>query len=333
MSQSLCFKHRSAQSLLLVLRPQSATPAVSVIWPCTWLTGEQLRTDIRKLKASARGPFGVNFVLGFSFDDNLALALSENVPIVSFFWGDASAYVQQVKSAGAIAMQVVASVRDATIAEKAGFDIVVAQGREAGGHVRGEIGTMALIPQVVDAVRIPVIAAGGIGQIARGVAAALALGAAGVWVGTPFLLAREANIHPVYRDLIKNASGEDTVYSSLFDIGWPDAPQRTLRNTTIAMWEREGRPSPTSRPYLGETVAYRADRSPIPRYHFAAPTREMTGNIEAMALYAGQSVGLVREENPASAIVQELLRGFQHVAGPVSTHSRASNHPRSGGAQ
>ncbi len=279
---------------------------------CTWRTGEQLRTDIRKVKATTRGPFGVNFVLGFSFDDNLALALSENVPIVSFFWGDASAYVPRVKSAGAIAMQVVASVRDARIAERAGFDIVVAQGREAGGHVRGEVGTMALIPPVVDAVSIPVIAAGGIAD-SRGVAAALALGAAGVWVGTPFLLAREANIHPVYRDLAKNAFCEDTVYSCLFDIGWPEAPQRTLRNSTIAMWEGEGRPGPASRPDLGETVAHRADRSPIPRYHFAAPTRQMTGNIEAMALYAGQSVGLVREENPASAIMQELLRGFDNV--------------------
>ncbi len=87
------------------------------------------------MKASTRGPFGVNFVMGFPFDDNLTLALSENVPIVSFFWGDASAYVQQAKSGGAIAMQVVASVLDAKIAERAGFDIIVAQGREAGGHL------------------------------------------------------------------------------------------------------------------------------------------------------------------------------------------------------
>jgi nitronate monooxygenase len=280
---------------------------------CTWRTGEQLRADIRNVKASTRGPFGVNFVMGFPFDDSLSLALTEKVPIASFFWGDASAYVQQVKSAGAIAMQVVASVRDARTAERAGFDIVVAQGQEAGGHVRGEIGTMALIPQVVDAVSVPVIAAGGIAD-SRGVAAALALGAAGVWVGTPFLLAYEANIHPVYRELAKNASSEDTVCSSLFDIGWPDAPQRTLRNSTIAMWEGEGRPGPPSRPYLGETVAHRSDRSPIPRYHFAAPTREMTGNIEAMALYAGQSIGLVHEDKSASAIVQELLRGFDYPA-------------------
>jgi nitronate monooxygenase len=120
----------------------------------------------------------------------------------------------------------------------------------------------------------------------------------------------------VYRELANNASGEDAVYSSLFDIGWPDAPQRTLRNSTITMWEGEGRPGPASRPHLGETVAHRADRSPIQRYHFAAPTREMTGNIEATALYAGQSVGLVHEEKPASAIMQELLRGFDHAAAP-----------------
>jgi nitronate monooxygenase len=147
---------------------------------CTWRTSEQLRTDIRKVNAGTRGPFGVNFVMGFSFDDNLDLALSENVPVVSFFWGDASAYVARVKSAGAIAMQVVASVQDARIAERAGFDIVVAQGREAGGHVRGEIGTMALIPQVVDVVSIPVIAAGGIADSRGGGSRARAWGGRGL---------------------------------------------------------------------------------------------------------------------------------------------------------
>ena len=290
-------------------------PEGSVIWRAPGVPEKQIQTDIRRVKASTRGPFGVNFVMGFPFDDNLTLALSENVPIVSFFWGDASAYVQQVKSGGAIARQVVASVLDAKIAERAGFDIIVAQGREAGGHVRGEIGTMALIPQVVDAVSIPVIAAGGIAD-SRGVAAALALGAAGVWVGTPFLLASEANIHPVYRELAKRPASPvmNTVYFSLFDIGWPDAPQRTLRNSTIAMWEAEGRPDQANRPHLAETVAHRADRSPIPRYHFAAPTRELTGNIEAMALYAGQGVGLVRQEKPAAAIMQELLHGFDYAA-------------------
>lgn len=279
---------------------------------CTWRVKEQLRADIQHVKARATGPFGASFVLGFPFEDNLAMALSEHVPIVSFFWGDASAYVERVKSAGAVAIQVVASVADARIAERAGFDIIVAQGREAGGHVRGEIGTMALIPQVVDAISAPVIAAGGIADT-RGVAAALALGANGVWAGSAFLLASEANIHPTYQELVKTASCEDTVYSSLFDVGWPDAPQRTLRNSTIEVWENEGRPHSADRPHLEEVVAHRADRSPIPRYHFASPTREMTGNIEAMSLYAGQSIGLVRKVSPASEIVEELMLGFNRT--------------------
>jgi nitronate monooxygenase len=176
--------------------------------------------------------------------------------------------------------------------------------------VRGELGTMALVPQVVDAVTpVPVIAAGGIAD-RRGVAAALSLGATGVWVGTRFLAATEANIHPLYRDLVLAASGSDTVYSELFDIGWANAPMRTLRNSTVDAWERAGRPPPAKRPDQGKVVARRADGTPVPRYHFASPTRDTTGDIEAMALYAGEAVRLVRSHEPAAAIVDDLAPGL-----------------------
>lgn len=214
--------------------------------------------------------------------------------------------MERVKRAGAAAVQVVGSIGAAKQAAAAGFDLIVAQGREAGGHVRGDLGLMALLPQVVDAIApMPVLAAGGIAD-RRGVIAALTLGAAGVWVGTRFLAATEANIHPVYRDRVLASSGDDTLYSELFDIGWPEAPLRTLKTPVTEAWERAGRPRPPDRPGEGDIVAHRADGSAIPRYHFGSPTREAVGDIEAMALYAGEGVGLVRSAEPAAIIVRAL---------------------------
>jgi len=282
---------------------------------CTWRSVEQLRILFDRMRALTAKPYGANFVLDFPIEDRVAVALEYGVRVISFFWADASAYVARVKSAGAVAIQVVGSIGEAKRAADAGFDLIVAQGREAGGHVRGNIGTMALVPQIVDAVApLPVLAAGGIAD-ARGVAAAAALGAVGVWVGTRFLAAAEANIHEHYQARVIAASGDDTLYSELFDGGWPNAPLRTLKNTTTRLWEAAGRPPPPNRPGEGEMVARRADGSQIPRYFFASPTREITEGAEAMALYAGEAVGLVRRISPAAAIVEELAAGLpQQVA-------------------
>jgi nitronate monooxygenase len=285
---------------------------------CTWRSPEQLHDLFATMDRLTKKAYGANFVLDFDVDRQLDVALDHNVPMISFFWGNGARYVQRVKARGSVAIQVAGSIREAHDAAEAGFDIIVAQGREAGGHVRGRLGLMALLPQIVDAVSpLPVVAAGGIAD-RRGVAAALALGASGVWVGTRFLAANEANIHPVYRERVLASSGDDTLYSEIFDIGWPNAPLRTIRNSTTRLWElgatdevahgAEGAPS--SRPGATDVVARRADGTPIPRYHFGSPTREVEGDVEAMALYAGEAVGLVRSKTPASEIVADLAAGF-----------------------
>jgi nitronate monooxygenase len=277
---------------------------------CTWRSPEQLKTLFERMRALTRRPYGANFVLDFPIEERLAVALDQGVRVISFFWADASSYLVRVKSAGAVAIQVVGSIGEAKRAADAGFDLIVAQGREAGGHVRGDMGTMALVPQIVDAVApLPVLAAGGIADH-RGVAAAAALGAAGVWVGTRFLGATEANIHEDYRARVMSSSGDDTLYSELFDIGWPAAPLRTLKNSTTRLWEEAGRPSPPNRPGEGEVVARRADGSAIPRYFFGSPTREVAEGAEAMALYAGEAVGLVHVTAAAALIVKELAAGL-----------------------
>jgi|SRR5450432_182313 nitronate monooxygenase len=284
---------------------------------CTWRSVEQLRILFDRMRTLTARPYGANFVLDFPIEDRLAVALERGVRVISFFWADASTYLARVKSAGAVAIQVVGSIGEAKRAADAGFDLIVAQGREAGGHVRGNIGTMALVPQIVDAVApLPVLAAGGIAD-ARGVAAAAALGAAGVWIGTRFLAAIEANIHDSYQASVIASSADDTLYSELFDVGWPNAPLRTLMNTTTRLWDEAGRPRPPNRPGEGEIVARRADGSEIPRYFFGSPTRDIAEGAEAMALYAGEGVGLVRRTSRAAAIVEELAAGFPRSDTPM----------------
>ena len=133
----------------------------------------------------------------------------------------------------------------------------MAQGVEAGGHVWGQVATLPLVPRVVDAVApAPVVAAGGIAD-GRGLAAALALGAAGVWLGTRFIASQEADAHAVYKEMVLQADETETVYSSLFDGGWPNAPHRTLRNSTLRQWEAGGSPRVERVPVKGKSLPLR----------------------------------------------------------------------------
>ncbi len=188
----------------------------------------------------------------------------------------------------------------------AGVDILVAQGWEAGGHVWGQVATLPLVPRVVDAVApAPVVAAGGIAD-GRGIAAILALGAAGAWIGTRFLASQEAQVHPLYVEKVLQAAETETVYSSVFDSGWPNAPHRTPRNSTLTNWEASRSPPSGARPGEGEGIASWTNGMPITRYSAELPGPEVTGEVEAMALYAGQSTGLVSRLQSAHDIVKEM---------------------------
>jgi nitronate monooxygenase len=166
---------------------------------------------------------------------------------------------------------------------------------------------MPLIPAVVDAVgRVPVVAAGGIAD-GRGLPAALALGAAGAWIGTRFLASEEVAIHPDYQKRILDAMENDTVYlDSLFDGGWPDVPHRVLRNSTVARWEAAGRPPRGERPGESEVLATSESAGEIVRYRSYTPGPDAKGDIEALSLWAGQSVAMVHKVQPAGDIVREI---------------------------
>ncbi|MDB5443017.1 MAG: 2-nitropropane dioxygenase, partial [Phenylobacterium sp.] len=209
----------------------------------SWHPPAAVRAAIAETRALTDKPFGVNLVLAFPQAERLAVCLEEGVPVISFFWGDPAPHVAACHAAGATVVSTVASADQARRAVEAGVDVVVAQGWEAGGHVLGEVATLPLTRAVVDAIApVPVLAAGGITD-GRGLAAALALGAAGAWIGTRFLATPEAAIHPRYRARLIEARETETVHTTLFDVGWPDAPHRVLRNATVDAWEAAGRPA------------------------------------------------------------------------------------------
>jgi nitronate monooxygenase len=263
---------------------------------------------VRETAAMTSRPFGGNLVLAWDQHARLEAALDAGLRIVSLSFGEPAGYVEQVHAAGGLVLQSVASAEEARSVVAAGVDVVVAQGWEAGGHVWGRVATLPLVPAVVDAVApIPVLAAGGIGD-ARGVAAVLALGAQAAWVGTRFLLATEAPLHEQYRRrLIAAAETDAEWYADLYDVGWPNAPHRALRNTTGETWEAAGRPDSGSRPGEGESIARRPSGETIARYSSTMPLEGMTGDIDALSLWAGQSVAFATTTRSAAEIVAELV--------------------------
>ncbi|RRJ33672.1 nitronate monooxygenase [Halocatena pleomorpha] len=276
-----------------------------------------------------RGTVGVNLVLDedattIPTEEHLDICAEQSVDIVSFSFGDAASHVDRVHEFGAVVMQTVGSAAQARSAVDAGVDIVVAQGWEAGGHVQSEVATLPLVPRVVDAVpKTPVIAAGGIGD-GRTVAAVLTLGAAGAWLGTRFVATAEAHVHDRYRERVIDAEETDTVYSTLFDRGWPDVPHRVVENDTVDRWRAAGKPE-TDRPGGGDHVATTPTGEPIERYADSLAVPETTGNIDELPLYAGQSVGLINDRPTASSVVEALAGETEAALDSAASNTRSSH--------
>lgn len=280
----------------------------------TWRTPSEARELIRQTRALTDRSFGVNLVLLWDAAERLAIALEEGVPIVSLSWGDPTPWVEQIHAAGALVIHMVGSTAAAIAAKRCGVDAVVAQGLEASGHVEGRTGIMALIPEMVDAVApLPVLAAGGIGD-GRGLAAALCLGASGVWLGTRFLLAAEADAHPDYQRWLIDAGASDTIHTTLFRGGWPpNTPVRTLPNKTLQLWQDAGRPEPGRGPGENDVIGHTGKGVPIIRYHDDFPGALTTGDLESMVLYAGEGVGVMGEVLPAAEIVRTMTDQAESV--------------------
>jgi len=249
-------------------------------------------------------PVGVNFLMPF-VDNDAVEAAAANAALVEFFYADPDAKLVELvhKSGTAKAAWQVGDPDEARKARDAGCDLIVAQGVEAGGHVRGTIGLLPLLDAVLEATPdVPVVAAGGIGT-AKAVKAVLAAGADAARVGTRFVAADEADTHPDYAQALIDAQPDDTVLTTAFGVMWPDAPHRVLKSCVDAAGRfKEGET-------VGELVMGEV-RMPLPPFAVPCPGRTTTGTIGAMALYAGQSVGAVTKTQPAKEIVAELTAGL-----------------------
>lgn len=259
---------------------------------------EVLRQRADRL-AAAPGVTGINFLVEFTDLACVEIAASR-VRVVEFFYGAPDAeLVARAHQGGALVSWQVGDADEGRAAQDAGCDLIIAQSVEAGGHVRGKLALLPLLDGLLDAVDIPVLAAGGIAT-PRAVAAALAAGADGVRVGTRFVAAAEADAHPLYVDALLAARGEDAVYTEAFSGLWP-VPHRVLRSCITAA---EGLADET----IGEATIG-GSRMAIPRFSAPPPGRDMTGHPEAAALYAGQGVGSVTTVEAAADIVRALSDG------------------------
>ncbi|GMJ03459.1 hypothetical protein like AT5G64250 [Hibiscus trionum] len=280
-----------------------------------WESPELMKELIRKTRELTDKPFGVGVLLPFPHKENIRAILEEKVAVLQVFWGECSKeLVLEAHSAGVKVVPQVGSVEDVKKAIDAGVDAIILQGYEAGGHVIGQDGLISLLPRVVDMIGdrdIPVIAAGGIVD-ARGYVAALALGAKGICMGTRFLATQESNAHPAYKQ--KLIEYDQTKYTDLFGRAiWPGAPMRVLLTPFVRDWNSlPAHENETNQPIIGQSVIYGVETE-VRRFSVTLPNPATTGEIENMALYASQSVGLIKEIPPAGEVVKMLVEGARRL--------------------
>jgi len=264
--------------------------------PPSWV-----REQIRLTRERTDKPFGVNIMLMSPFvEEVIQVVLEEGVPIVTTGGGNPGVYIPRLKEAGVKVMPVVSSVALAKRLERAGADAIVAEGMESGGHI-GETTTMALVPQIVDGVDIPVVAAGGIGD-GRGLAAALSLGAQGVQMGTRFICAEECIAHINFKKRIIEARDRATVATG-YTTGHPVRCLENKMTRQFAAMEAGG-----------ATVA-ELEKFGEGKLQLGV----LEGDIENGSLMAGQIAGLVREIKPAAAIIREIVEEAERIIAKLNT--------------
>lgn len=271
----------------------------------TWTAPEQARRKIRDVKRLTTRPFYVNFALTFE-PVSLQAALGEGVSCCTFSWGDPTPFLPLVRQAGIDLGIQVANLEGARRALDLDPDFLICQGMEAGGHVQSTQMLADLLgPILAVAGKVPVVASGGI-TTGLQVANALQVGAAAVAMGTRFLATEESGAHDDYKRMLAAPGEKTTALTNCFDLGWPHALHRVLRNSTLEAWEAVGCPPPGRRPGESDRLGETADGEAILRYEDAQPLAETTGEIEAMCLYAGTGVGAIRSVEPAADVLQRI---------------------------
>ena len=263
-----------------------------------------LRAEIQKTKAATDKPFGVNIMLMSPFvKEVMQVVVEERVPVVTTGAGNPGEYIPALKAIGSKVIPVVASVALAKRLARKGVDAIIAEGMESGGHI-GEIATLPLVPQVVDAVEVPVIAAGGIGD-SRGICAAFSLGAKAVQMGSRFVLSKECIAHENYKNMVLKARDRSTVITGRAT----GHPARVLQNKLSRIYlDRESHGAPIEE----------LEKLGLGTLRLAA--RE--GDVEMGSVMIGQISGMLSEIESVEDIIQNLVKGIPHVLEAVQENLR-----------
>ena len=258
---------------------------------------ELIRSEIAAVRARTDRNFGVNLIpFGTDptlLDDELAACFEAKAHSLCFFWDVRPDLIQRARAAGCKVLYQVGRLTDAIAAAAAGADVIICQGVEAGGHVHGDVSSLVLLPQVVRAVDVPVLASGGFATGA-GLVAAFALGAQGIQCGTAFLATHESFAHEFHKQRVMQATSDQTVHSDVFAINWPPrSPVRTLGNSVTEAY-RDDLWGHSPDDFPREVIGHEEQR-PIYKFSTDSPLRNMTGDFEAMAPFAGQVCGLIED--------------------------------------
>ena len=273
----------------------------------SWSSPEDAARDVHNVRSQVgNAPFLGNFALAFP-PNALRAVLEAGLPVVTFSWGDTTSYLELCRKHGACVGVQVANLAGAQ-AMLGKVDFIVAQGVEAGGHVQSTTALFDLLPRLVG-LGLPVVAAGGLAD-GEDVRRVLDLGAVGAMLGTRFVATRESRAHPLYKARL--VEGTETALTGVFDGGWPHAPHRVLRNSTLEYWEAAGCPPQGARPGEGDVVG-RAPGGPILRYEDTAPRSDFKGDIEAMCLYAGTSVTKIGDVPSAGEAVAKIVEKMRRA--------------------
>ncbi|PCH49340.1 MAG: 2-nitropropane dioxygenase [Cellvibrionales bacterium] len=266
---------------------------------------------IRDIRGRTSKAFGVNIIMPMMQDGQIETCFDEKVPLIVLFWGDPSPYIKDAHKRGILVVSQCGDTEEATRAAEAGVDGVIVQGIEAGGHVKA---TRPLVDVVRETVKelgsLPVIASGGIATGAD-ISRALKLGASAVSMGTRFVATTEAMVLDDYKARVVAAKSEDTVFTKLFDVGWPDAAHRVIRNRVYDDWEAAGSPPSGERPnenvVIG-TLREGEEAVDLPSYTVTPPLLQFHADLEQAALYCGHSCDRIDDILPAGELMQQLIR-------------------------
>ena len=285
----------------------------------------RVRREIEAYRHLSDRPFAVNLIPAATernlLDAQIEVCLAQSVPAMVLFWEPDTDLIHRLKAEGRLVIHQVGSVREAEVALRAGADVLIAQGVEAGGHVRGEVSTLALLPEIVALSPAPVAASGGIANGAA-LVAVLALGAQGASCGSAFVATHEANAHTHHKQRLLASGAADTLLTDRFFRNWPmPAPVRVLRNA-VTEGRHDALYAKRETPAIGEQ-----DGGPVHLFSTDSPLQDATGDIEAMALYAGQSCGQIHAVCGAAERVRQLVSEattcLQRLQGAATTDNLA----------